>query len=153
MKKRFTEKQIAYVLKCNETGTKVVDICREMGVSEAPFYRWKTKYAGLDARDLRKLKALEEENRQLKKLVADLSLDKQILQDVLKKSSKARPKAGHSHGRMCSLSYRPETSLPGSSNVPFDLLLQATRPGCHGSGDAIGRFSAYQRTVRVSQVT
>ena len=85
MKKRFTEEQIAYALKRNETGTKVGEICREMGVSEAAFYRWKTRYAGLDASDLRKLKALEEENRQLKKLVADLSLDKQILQEVLKK--------------------------------------------------------------------
>ena len=85
MKKRFTEEQIAYALKRNETGTKAGEICREMGVSEAAFYKWKTKYAGLDVSELRKVKALEEENRQLKKLVADLSLDKQMLQEVLKK--------------------------------------------------------------------
>lgn len=85
MKKRYTEEQIAYALKRNETGTKVGEICRELGVSEAAFYKWKTKYAGMDVSELRKVKALEEENRQLKKLVADLSLDKQMLQEVLKK--------------------------------------------------------------------
>ena len=83
MKKRFTEEQIAYALKRNATGTKADEICREMGVSQASFYKWKLKYAGMDVSELRKLRALEEENRQLKKLVADLSLDKHMLQDVL----------------------------------------------------------------------
>ena len=85
MKKRFTEEQIAYALKRHESGTTVAEICREMGVSDASFYKWKQKYAGMGVTELRKLKAMEEENRQLKKLVADLSLDKQILQDVLSK--------------------------------------------------------------------
>ena len=85
MKKRFTEEQIAYALKRHETGTTAAEICRELGVSEAAFYKWKAKYAGLGLTELRKLRALDEENRQLKKLVADLSLDKQILQDVLSK--------------------------------------------------------------------
>ena len=85
MKKRFTEEQIAYVLKRHETGIATKDICREMGVSEASFYKWKQKYAGMGITELRKLKALEEENRQLKRLVADLSLDKHMLQDVLSK--------------------------------------------------------------------
>lgn len=85
MKKRFTEEQIAYALKRHESGTAAAEICRELGVSEASFYKWKAKYAGMGLTELRKLKAMEEENRQLKKLVADLSLDKQILQDVLSK--------------------------------------------------------------------
>lgn len=85
MKKRFTEEQIAYALKRHETGIPAKDICREMGVSEASFYKWKQKYAGMGITELRKLKALEEENRQLKRLVADLSLDKHMLQDVLSK--------------------------------------------------------------------
>ena len=85
MKKRFTEEQIAYALKRNESGTTAGEICREMGVSQASFYKWKLKYAGMDVSDLRKLRALEEENRQLKKLVADLSLDKHMLQEVLAK--------------------------------------------------------------------
>lgn len=85
MKKRYTEEQIAYALKRNATGVSVAEICREMGISEASFYKWKTKYAGMGVTELRKMKSLEEENRQLKKLVADLSLDKHMLQEVLAK--------------------------------------------------------------------
>ena len=85
MKKRFTEEQIAYALKQHEAGVKPAEICRQMGVSEPAFYRWKQKYAGMGTPELRRLKALEEENRKLKKLVADLSLDKHMLQEVLSK--------------------------------------------------------------------
>ena len=84
-KTRYTEEQIAFALKQSETGTKVAEVCRKMGISEATFYNWKKKYGGLGVSELRRLKQLEEENRQLKKLVADLSLDKQMLQDVLRK--------------------------------------------------------------------
>ncbi len=84
-KKRFTEEQIAYALRQEESGTAVAEICRKMGVSAQSFYGWKKKYAGMGITELRKLRSLEEENRQLKKLVADLSLDKQMLQDVLSK--------------------------------------------------------------------
>jgi len=85
MKKRFTEEQIAYAMKQHENGVSAGEICRKLGVSEQAFYAWKKKYAGMGLTELRKLRALEEENRQLKKLVADLSLDKQMLQDVLSK--------------------------------------------------------------------
>ena len=85
MKKRFSEEQIAFALRRHESGTTVAEVCREMGVSEAAFYRWKLKYAGMGVTELRKMKALEEENRQLKKVVADLSLDKHILQEVVAK--------------------------------------------------------------------
>jgi len=84
-KSKFTEEQIAFVLKQVETGTPVKEVIRKMGITEQTFYRWKKKYGGVLPSDLRKLKQLEEENRQLKKLVADLSLDKQMLQDVLSK--------------------------------------------------------------------
>ena len=84
-KSRFTEEQIAYALRQVETGTKVSEVCRKMGVAEATFYNWKKKYGGLGVSELRRLKQLEEENRQLKKLVADLSLDKQMLQEVIAK--------------------------------------------------------------------
>ena len=84
-KSKFTEEQIAYALRQAETGTKVSEVCRKMGVAEATFYNWKKKYGGLGGSELRRLKQLEEENRQLKKLVADLSLDKQMLQDVIAK--------------------------------------------------------------------
>lgn len=84
-RKRFTEEQIAYALRQAESGTPVAEICRKLGVTEQSFYRWKRKYQGMCIAELRRLKQLEKENRELKKLVADLSLDKQMLQDVLKK--------------------------------------------------------------------
>ena len=85
MKKRYTEGQIVYALKQAELGEKVTEICRKMGVAEATFYTWRKKYRGMGVSELRRMKELEEENRRLKGLVADLSLDKQILQDVLSK--------------------------------------------------------------------
>jgi putative transposase len=78
-KSKFTEEQISFALKQAETGTPVKEVIRKMGITEQTFYRWKKKYAGMLPSDLRKLKQLEEENCQLKKLVADLSLDKQML--------------------------------------------------------------------------
>ena len=84
-KSRFTDEQIAFALKQAETGTSIDDICRKMGISDATFYKWRQKYGGLDPSELRKLKQLEEENSKLKRIVADLSLDKAMLQEVLSK--------------------------------------------------------------------
>ena len=84
-KTKFTEQQIAFAMRQAETGTRVVEVCRKLGISDATFYNWKKKYGGLGVSELRRLKQLEEENRQLKRMVADLSLDKQMLQDVLAK--------------------------------------------------------------------
>jgi putative transposase len=84
-KSKFSEEQISFALKQAETGTPVKEIIRKMGITEQTFYRWKKKYGGMLPSDLKKLRQLEEENRQLKKLVANLSLDKQMLQDVLSK--------------------------------------------------------------------
>ena len=84
-KSHFTEEQIAYALRQAETGTAVTEVCRVMGVSEQTYYRWKKQYGGLGVQEIRRLKLLEEENRKLKQLVADLSLDKLMLQDVLAK--------------------------------------------------------------------
>jgi len=83
-KSRFTEEQIAFALRQAEGGTSAREICRKMGVSEQTFYRRKKKFAGMGGAEVRRLKALEEENRDLKQLVAGLSLDKHILQDALK---------------------------------------------------------------------
>lgn len=85
-KTKFTEQQIAFALKQAETGTGVAEVCRKMGVSEATFYNWKKKYGGLGVTELRRLRQLEDENNKLKQLVADLTLDKLMLQDVLKKN-------------------------------------------------------------------
>ena len=86
-KSRYTEEQIAFALKQAELGTSVAEVCRKMGVSEATFFRWKQKFSGLGPSELRRLRQLEEENTKLRKLVADLSLDKAMLQDVLVKKA------------------------------------------------------------------
>ena len=87
MKKRhFTEEQIALALRQVESGTPVEEVCRTLGASQATFYRWKKKFGGLGVAEVRRLKQLEEENRKLKQLVADLSLDRKMLQDVLSKN-------------------------------------------------------------------
>lgn len=85
-KPTYTETQIAFALKQAETGTRVDEVCRKMGISEATFYNWKKKYGGLGVTELRRLRQLEDENSRLKQIVADLTLDKQMLQDVLKKN-------------------------------------------------------------------
>jgi putative transposase len=84
-KSKFTEEQIAYALRQVESGTPVLDLCRKLGVSEQTFYRWKKKYEGMGVAELRRLRQLEEENRRLKSLVADLTLDKHMLQEVIRK--------------------------------------------------------------------
>jgi putative transposase len=81
-KTKFSEAQIVFALRQADTGIAVGEVCRKMGISEATFYNWKKKFGGLGVSELRRLRQLEEENQQLKKLVADLSLDKQMLQDV-----------------------------------------------------------------------
>jgi len=85
MKTRYTESQIAFALRQASNGTSVADIIRKMGVTEQTFYRWKKQYAGMGIPEIRQLRQLEDENRRLKRLVADLTLDKQMLQDVLSK--------------------------------------------------------------------
>lgn len=82
---KYTEEQIAFALRQAESGISVAEVCRKMGVSEKTFYNWRQKYGGLGVSELRRLRQLEEENRKLKQLVADLSLDKAMLQDVLSK--------------------------------------------------------------------
>ena len=81
-RKRYTDEQIAFALRQAEGGTAVAEICRKLGVSEPTFYRWKKQFAGMGTVEIRRLKQLEEENAKLKRLVADLSLDKTMLQDV-----------------------------------------------------------------------
>jgi len=84
-KARFTEEQISFAIRQAESGTPVVEVCRKIGVSEQTFYRWKRKYVGMGVAELRRIRQLEEENRKLKRIVADLSLDKHMLQEVLSK--------------------------------------------------------------------
>jgi len=84
-KTRFSEAQIAFILKQAEDGTAVGEVCRKAGISQATFYNWRNKYAGLMPSEMKRLRQLEEENNRLKKIVADLSLDKEMLQDVIRR--------------------------------------------------------------------
>ena len=83
--KRFTDEQITYALRQAESGTPVADVCRQLGVSEASFYLWRKKYAKLGLTEIRELRQLRDENTRLKKLVAELTLDKHILGEVVRK--------------------------------------------------------------------
>lgn len=93
-KSKFTERQIVFALKQAETGIPVAEVCRKIGISEATFFNWKRKwkFAGLGTAELRRPRQLEDENSRLKQVVADLTLDKQMLQDILKKSFKDNSK-------------------------------------------------------------
>ena len=82
---RYSEEKILYALKQAESGTAVGDVCRQMGISEATFYVWKKKYGGLSLTELRELRQLRDENSKLKRLVADLTLDRHVLQEIVKK--------------------------------------------------------------------
>ena len=84
-RKLYTDEQVAFALRQAEAGTAVAEVCRKMGVSEATFFRWKKRFAGMGVAEIRRLKQLEDENAKLKKLVADLALDKTMLQDVLRR--------------------------------------------------------------------
>ncbi len=85
MKQRFTTDQIIGILKEAEAGIKTGELCRKYGISDATFYNWKAKYGGMDVNDARRLKALEEENRRLKQIVADQTLDNRVLKELLSK--------------------------------------------------------------------
>jgi putative transposase len=85
MKKTFTNEQIIYTLRQSEDGTSVAEVCRKTGITEQTFYRWKRKFAGMGVAELARLRQLEDENKKLKSLVADLTLDKHMLQEVLRK--------------------------------------------------------------------
>ncbi len=90
-KTRFSETQIVSTLKKQEAGIPTKEICRELGISEATFYNWKSKYGGMEASDVKRLKELEEENSRLKKMYADQAMDNQILRDLFTKKGWALP--------------------------------------------------------------
>ena len=82
---KFTDAQKAFIIRQGEEGTPVADICRKAGISQATYFNWKKRYAGLMPSEMKRLRELEEENSRLKRIVADLSLDKEMLQDVIKR--------------------------------------------------------------------
>jgi putative transposase len=90
-KSRYSEEQIIGILKQHEAGVKTADLCREHGISAATFYGWKSKFGGMDVSEAQRLRQMEDENRRLKQLVADLSLDKEMLKAVIRKNGWSLP--------------------------------------------------------------
>ncbi len=132
-KSKFTEQQIAFALKQAETGTKVKQIVRKLGITEQTFYRWKRRYGGLAPSELKKMRLLEDENRKLKHMVADLSLDNAMLQEVIEKNSKAFPEArpdGVSGDEL------PCQRAPGLSRASLSPLGSPLPLGSQGPGGA-----------------
>ena len=119
-KSKFTEEQIAFALRQAEAGTPVEQVCRKLSISQATFFRWKKRFGGMGTAELRRLRQLEEEDRELKPLVADLSLDEAMLQDVLSRKVRAPP-GGTSRWRGCG----PPTG-------------RASRRACRGAGVPAG---------------
>src|SRR6476620_7417193 len=118
---KFTEDQIAFALKQNELGTSVDEVCRKMGISEATFYVWKKKYSGIGPSELRRLRQLEEQNRKLKQIVADLSLDKAMLQAVVAKKSEAFAPTRARTRAHAAIWVQPAQCAEGGADVGLDL--------------------------------
>jgi putative transposase len=123
-RKRFSVEQITSVLQQVAGGMPVGDVCRQVGISEQTFYRWKKDYGGMLPSEARELKQLRDENGKLKRLVADLSLDKVMLQDVVQKSSKARQAAGCRALLDGALRHQPTASRAGRPVLPFESALR-----------------------------
>jgi putative transposase len=141
-KERFSVEQIVSVLKQAELGVPVAEVIGKVGIREQTFYRWKKQSVGMETDHARQMKQLQEENRQLKQLVADLSLDKTMLQDVLRKSSKAlgAPSAGRPFTR--SVSGERAARLPGS----FDGTRHVSLPEPSGTVDRVADADTRDRT-------
>ena len=130
---KFTEEQITYALRQHDAGTPVGDICRQLEASEASFYVWKKKYAHMGVSELRELRQLREENARLKRLVADLTLDKQILTDVVKKSFEAGETSGTGALDGQSLSGQRTESLRVRAVFPCRLVPEEPGSGSGGT--------------------
>jgi putative transposase len=127
-KSRYSDEQVAAALRQAEAGTSIAEITRKLGISEATFYAWRKRFGSLGTPEIRELRQLREENGRLKRLVADLTLDRQVLQDVVKKSGEARASEGHAAedpralavertARMCGTRYQSQDALVSTSET------------------------------------
>lgn len=132
-KSRYTEDQAAYTLRLAESGTPVADVCRQMGISESTFHPWKEKCCSVGGTEVRELRQKRQENVRLKRLVADLTLDKKILQEVLRKEARASasPRAGAMDSR--SLLGDPSTSLRARRHLPQHVVIPVAGARCVGA--------------------
>ena len=120
---RFAEEQIIGMLKEQEAGAKTAEVCRKHGISSATFYKFKAKYGGMDVSDARRLKALEEENARLKKLLAEQMLDNAILKDVSAKNGSARCKAQSRGSCLCLARGELASGVPGAGRRSYQRAL------------------------------
>jgi putative transposase len=146
---KFSEEQVAYALRQVEAGTPVGDVCRQLGVSEATFYAWKKKYAHLGVSELRRLRQLEDENGRLKRLVADLTLDKHMLSEALRKTREARAPSGT--GRVVSgdVPGQLRASLSAGAVQPGRVVSPESGAGPVGAAPAYSRARSRAATLRV----
>jgi putative transposase len=149
-KKRFSVEQITSVLQQVASGVPVGDVCRQVGISEQTFYRWKKAYGSMLPSEARELKQLRDENTKLKRLVADLSLDKVMLQDIVQKSSKARPAARS--GALLDGPVRGQrtTGDPGGALLSVQRSLSEPPRSADGAAATDARAGADTRTIRLS---
>jgi putative transposase len=147
---RFSEQQIAFILRQAEEGTTVEEVCRKAGISEATYYNWRKKYAGLMPSEMRRLRQLEEENQRLKKLVADLALDKEMLQASSAAKCDACPEACDGRSRDGGLAGEraPRLPRPAGRSVDLPLPFEADRAGAPDGADQGDRRDA--RALRLS---
>lgn len=150
-KKRFSVEQTVAVLEQAEVGVPVAEVIRKVGISEQTFYRWKKQYVGMETEQARQLKQLQDENSRLKQLVADLSLDKTMLQDVLRKSSETFGAASDGRSFTRQVSGERAACLPGSADGAGHVLLSVSSRTMDGVTDADTRDRTEQSALRVSQ--
>ncbi|MEO7405250.1 MAG: transposase, partial [Burkholderiales bacterium] len=122
-KSRFTEEQILFALKQAEVGKPVGDVCRQLGISQATSYVWKKRYANLGILEIRELRQLKEENARLKSLVADLTLDRHVLQEVIKKRSSRPARTRHRAVDSRLLSTKRASGMSPDAGEAWDVVL------------------------------
>ena len=147
---RYSDEQIAYALRQAESGTAVADVCRQLGISDATFYVWKKKYANLGATELRELRQLREENAKLKRLVADLSLDKHILGEIVRKKFEADTQARARRLGAGRLRDESEPCLSADIDLPIVVWLPQLSAGPGGPQAATAGAGTRQAPLRLS---
>ena len=147
--KRYSDEQIAFALRQAESGTEVAEICRKLGVSEPTFYRWKKQFAGMGVVEIRRLKQLEEENAKLKRLVADLSLDKTMLQDVLRRNGEARAPSRCGGCAAGHLRHQRASGLFSHGLSPFIAALPLQKRPAGRAADAAARPGGGSSALRL----
>jgi putative transposase len=146
-KARFTEEQIIGILREHEAGSATADVCRKHGISSATFYKWKEKYGGLEVSEARRLRSLEDENRRLKKLLAETMLDNAMLKDIASKNGDARRSAGGRGTPRQGTLGEPAAGVPRDRGGPGPGPLPKPSTGRQGCPQALARAGGVRRRI------